>query len=144
MHELVSEFNKSTLTLTNFYLLSKTNEFTIHEFASGIRMVHKQIAATQIAHCGFIINAGARDEENDAAGVAHFIEHMLFKGTLRKNHRPFFRAWMRWVPSKHLHHQRTNQHLLIISAAISATGSRCLTDICFHSTFPSEMEKEKK
>jgi len=126
--------------------LSKTNEFTIHEFASGIRMVHKQIAATQIAHCGFIINAGARDEENDAAGVAHFIEHMLFKGTLRRKS-PAILSRMDEVGAE-LNAYTTKEQTSIYSSFPQQYLQRAvdlLTDICFHSTFPQhEMEKEKK
>ncbi len=126
--------------------MSKTNEFTIHEFASGIRMVHKQVAATQIAHCGYIINAGARDEEKNATGVAHFIEHMLFKGTAKRKSSAIL-SRMDEVGAE-LNAYTTKEQTSIYSSFPAPYLTRAvdlLTDICFHSTFPKhEMEKEKK
>ena len=34
----------------------------------------------EVTHCALVINAGTRDEGEDEAGLAHFIEHVLFKG----------------------------------------------------------------
>ena len=40
-----------------------------------------------VAHCGLMIAAGSRDEEDEEHGLAHFLEHCFFKGTkMRKNH----------------------------------------------------------
>ncbi|HQJ90730.1 MAG TPA: insulinase family protein, partial [Paludibacteraceae bacterium] len=47
---------------------------------NGIRVVHKP-DASPVSYCGIAINVGTRDEEDDESGMAHFIEHMLFKGT---------------------------------------------------------------
>ncbi|HKL09569.1 MAG TPA: pitrilysin family protein, partial [Bacteroidales bacterium] len=37
-----------------------------------------------VGHCGLIINAGSRDEEEHEHGMAHFIEHAIFKGTKKR------------------------------------------------------------
>lgn len=50
---------------------------------NGIRIVHKKVLS-DVAHCGLIINAGTRDESQGQHGIAHFIEHMLFKGTKKR------------------------------------------------------------
>ena len=57
-----------------------------HTLANGLRLVHVT-AATQVAWCGLAINAGSRDELDGHFGLAHFVEHTIFKGT---KHR---RAW---------------------------------------------------
>lgn len=50
---------------------------------NGIRLVHQTISSP-VAHCGIIVNTGSRDEEEDQHGMAHFVEHMVFKGTKRR------------------------------------------------------------
>ena len=51
---------------------------------NGIRVVHKQISNSKIAHCGFVLDIGSRDENPNQQGIAHFWEHMAFKGTKRR------------------------------------------------------------
>ncbi len=58
-------------------------ELLHHTLPNGIRLVHMGVKGI-VAHCGIIINAGSRDETEDEHGVAHFIEHMLFKGTRKR------------------------------------------------------------
>ena len=52
----------------------------------GLRWVHQETAAPT-GHIGLIVRAGTRDEGPDEPGLAHFIEHLLFKGTVRR--KPF-------------------------------------------------------
>ena len=59
------------------------NEFVIFELSNGLRVVHKQVNRP-VAHCGLMINAGTRDELADEHGLAHFIEHAIFKGTKKR------------------------------------------------------------
>ena len=58
-------------------------EFQYFELTNGIRVVYKNIPA-YVSHLGLIINAGSRDENNDEQGIAHFIEHVIFKGTEKR------------------------------------------------------------
>ena len=61
-------------------------EYNFLELKNGIRIIHKP-TKSKVAHCGFIINTGSRDETTDNSGITHFIEHALFKGTeKRKSH----------------------------------------------------------
>ena len=53
---------------------------------NGIRIIHK-LCLGAVSCCGFAINAGTRHELMEEQGIAHFIEHMLFKGTTHR--RPF-------------------------------------------------------
>ena len=50
---------------------------------NGIRMIHLH-SNSPVGHCGLIINAGSRDEEEHEHGMAHFIEHAIFKGTKKR------------------------------------------------------------
>ena len=55
-------------------------------YENGLRLI--QIPSpTDVAYCGISIDAGTRDEENGEEGMAHFCEHMMFKGTEKR------RAW---------------------------------------------------
>ncbi|MFN3530048.1 MAG: M16 family metallopeptidase [Bacteroidia bacterium] len=52
--------------------------------ANGMHLIYKQVSGTEIAHAGFVVNAGSRDELPAEWGLAHFLEHMLFKGTHKR------------------------------------------------------------
>ncbi|MFN0048030.1 MAG: insulinase family protein, partial [Cytophagales bacterium] len=60
-------------------------DYYLHTFPNGIRWVHKQVKHTKIAHCGIMLDLGSRDEAENELGIAHFWEHMAFKGTKSKN-----------------------------------------------------------
>lgn len=51
--------------------------------ANGIRILH-HYEPSPVVYCGFAINAGTRDEPDNHWGIAHLIEHLLFKGTARR------------------------------------------------------------
>ncbi len=57
-----------------------------HTLPNGLRLVHVNMP-TQVAWCGLAINAGSRDEVEGHHGLAHFVEHTIFKGTKNR------RAW---------------------------------------------------
>ena len=57
-----------------------------HTLPNGLRLVHVN-TSTQVAWCGLAINAGSRDEREGHYGLAHFVEHTIFKGTTHR------RAW---------------------------------------------------
>lgn len=69
------------MTVTNFEFLM---EFEIFKLSNGLRVIHLEDPNARTIHCGFIINAGSRDECEDEHGLAHLIEHCLFKGTGRR------------------------------------------------------------
>jgi predicted Zn-dependent peptidase len=54
-------------------------DFLTHTLPNGIRLIHKP--DSPVGHLGILINTGSRDEEPDEHGLAHFIEHSVFKGT---------------------------------------------------------------
>jgi predicted Zn-dependent peptidase len=53
--------------------------------SNGIRVVYQQVAATKIFHSGVFLDVGSRDENTANQGIAHFWEHMAFKGTRKRN-----------------------------------------------------------
>lgn len=57
---------------------------TIFTLSNGIRVVHQQITHTKIVHCGLFLGIGSRDENLANQGIAHFWEHMAFKGTRKR------------------------------------------------------------
>lgn len=54
-----------------------------HTLQNGLRIIHLP-TLSPVAYCGFAINAGTRDEQSNEFGLAHFVEHMLFKGTHKR------------------------------------------------------------
>lgn len=57
-----------------------------HTLDNGLRIIHRQFPS-EISYCGIVVNTGTRDEYPAEFGMAHFVEHMLFKGTKhRKAH----------------------------------------------------------
>jgi predicted Zn-dependent peptidase len=56
-------------------------EYVLSELDSGERLITERVASVRSVSLGFWIGAGARDEPDAKAGVSHFIEHLLFKGT---------------------------------------------------------------
>lgn len=54
-----------------------------HTLENGLRVIHRQFPS-EISYCGVAINTGTRDEYSHEWGMAHFVEHMLFKGTKKR------------------------------------------------------------
>lgn len=58
-------------------------EYQLFLLKNGIRVIHQQVDSP-VAHFGVIMNTGSRDESKKEQGMAHFIEHTLFKGTINR------------------------------------------------------------
>ena len=56
-------------------------KYVLSELDSGERVISEKVPSVRSVSLGFWIGAGARDEKDDRAGVSHFIEHLLFKGS---------------------------------------------------------------
>ena len=117
--------------------------YQTYTLKNGLRIVHKPIEGS-VSYCGFIVNAGTRDENPDEYGMAHFVEHMLFKGTRkRRSHHIINR--MENVGGE-LNAYTNKEETVIYSVFLEQHFSRAielLSDITFCSTFPqAEIEKE--
>lgn len=120
-------------------------EFYTRTLANGIRIIHKRVKS-EVAHFGWMINVGSRDEDTNEFGMAHFIEHILFKGTeKRKMHHILSR--MEDVGGE-LNAYTTKEETYIYSSFLKADYKRAIeliSDIVQSSTFPlKELEKEKE
>ncbi len=118
-------------------------QYLTHQLPNGLRIVHLPMDSP-VSYCGFGINAGTRDEAAHEFGLAHFVEHMLFKGTERR------RSWhilnrMENVGGE-LNAYTTKEETFVYSIFMEEHFERAfdlLSDLVFHSNFPQqEMEKE--
>jgi len=146
-------FTKSTGLALNHYLynskkynLVKMNDFyETYTLSNGIRVVHKTVAHTQIAHCGFILDIGSRDEKPHQLGMAHFWEHMAFKGTQK---RKAFHIINRLESLGGELNAYTTKEKICFYASLLHThyekAIELLTDITFNSVFPeNQIERER-
>jgi len=119
-------------------------DLLIHTLDNGIRLVHQRTSGI-VAHCGIIINAGSRDESLSEHGIAHFIEHMLFKGTLKR--RSYHILSRLEDVGGELNAYTTKEETAIHASFLKEDYERALeliADITFNSTFPDkEIKKEK-
>lgn len=119
-------------------------EYQTFSFSNGIRLIHHQ-AATRAAHLGIFINAGSRDESINEQGMAHFIEHTLFKGTKHRNANQVI-SRLEDVGGD-LDAYTTKEETCIYATFLEEDYERALEllcDIVFNPIFPaSELEKEK-
>jgi predicted Zn-dependent peptidase len=120
-------------------------EFVFHTLNNGIRLVHHRIPGI-VAHCGIIINTGSRDETEKEHGIAHFIEHMLFKGT-KKRKAYHILSRLEDVGGE-LNAYTTKEETAVHASFLMEHYERAIeiiSDITFNSIFPSkEIEKEKE
>lgn len=63
------------------------NPYTIHTLQNGLQLVIEQMPGVRSAAAGFLARTGARDETPEEAGISHFLEHMMFKGTSQRSWR---------------------------------------------------------
>jgi predicted Zn-dependent peptidase len=59
-------------------------DYWFHEFPNGLRLIHQGIHSN-VSHLVVFIQAGSRDEKAGKEGLAHLVEHNLFKGTKKRN-----------------------------------------------------------
>ena len=123
----------------------KEQVFETATLACGLRII-RQSSPTDVVYCGYAIGAGTRHEAADEYGLAHFVEHMIFKGTAKR------RAWhilnrMENVGGE-LNAYTAKEETIVYALCLKRDFSRAmelLTDITFHSTFPErEVEREKE
>ncbi len=63
------------------------NPYTMHKLDNGLQIVIEKMPDVRSAAAGFLVRTGARDEVAPQAGVSHFLEHMMFKGTAKRGWR---------------------------------------------------------
>lgn len=118
----------------------KYNTYTLD---NGLRIIHLP-SDSQVVYCGYQINAGTRNEELGEEGLAHFCEHVTFKGTERR------KAWhiLNCLESVggDLNAYTNKEGTVYYSAILKEHIARAvdlLSDIVFHSVYPqAEIDKE--
>jgi predicted Zn-dependent peptidase len=116
-----------------------------HTFKNGITIVHREVSNTRVLHCGFVLDIGSRDEETSQEGLAHFWEHMAFKGTSKR--KSFHIINRLEAVGGDLNAYTTKEKIWFHASVLDQHFERALEllkDITFDSIFPEkEIEKEK-
>ncbi|TZF86128.1 insulinase family protein (plasmid) [Pedobacter sp. BS3] len=111
---------------------------------NGIRIIFKPFSSP-VSHACIVINAGTRDESPQTSGLAHFIEHLLFKKTERRNTSQILNR-LESIGAD-LNAYTTKEYTCIHASFLQAYLDRTLDlfeDLVFHSVYPDEeLEKEK-
>lgn len=122
-----------------------TETANIYTLPSGLRLIHVP-SQSPVAYCGIAIAAGTRDELPTEQGMAHFCEHMMFKGTAHRH------AWhiinrMERVGGD-LNAYTNKEETVVYSAFMKEDLPRAaelLFDVVFHSVYPQvEIDKERE
>ena len=112
--------------------------------SNNLRIIHLP-TCSEVAYCGFAIHAGTRDEQSKEFGLAHFVEHMLFKGTNKR------KSWHILNRMEHvggeLNAYTSKEDTFVYSIFMAEDYERAvelMTDLIIHSQFPAnEIEKER-
>jgi len=125
------------------YLCRLNMEYNTKTLASGLRVIHLP-STSSVVYCGFQIAAGTRDERPGEEGLAHFCEHMTFKGTQRRNALQIINA-LEGIGGEL--NAFTNKESTVYYAAVQKEHLRVavdvLADMVFHSQYPqAEIERE--
>lgn len=118
--------------------------YEYHTLPNGLKIILSR-TASRVAYSGVYIGVGSRDERGPDEGIAHFIEHSLFKGTAHR-HAYHIQNRIDGVGGE-LNAFTTKEETCVYASSLTSHLGRCLelfADILFHSTFPAkEIEKEK-
>ena len=119
-------------------------DYQVHQLQNGIRVLH-QPNPSNISHACIIINAGSRDENPSKEGLAHFIEHLLFKQTEKRNTNQILNRLE--LVGADLNAYTTKEYTCVHASFLKPHLERSLDlfeDIVFHSVFPEEEIKKEK
>lgn len=128
-------------------LISKEQymDYFSQTLSNNLRVIHVP-TQSPVAYCGFAINAGTRDEQTNEFGLAHFVEHMLFKGTTKR------KSWHILNRMEHvggeLNAYTSKEETFVYSVFMTEDYERAIeliADLIVNSTFPvHEIEKERE
>ncbi len=119
------------------------DDIAIHRLANGITVTLEQLPYLHSAAAGFWVKAGSANEQDREAGVAHFLEHLFFKGTETRTVHEIMEA----VEGRggHLNAFTTREHTCLYVKMLDkhlATGIEILADLARNSLF-ADLEKER-
>lgn len=117
----------------------------IHTLPNGLRVLYEHHPTSQVTHVALMMKSGTRDEEEGKEGLAHFIEHSLFKGTTKR--KSFHILNRLEVVGGDLNAYTTKEETCLHASIMDKHLERAIeliADIAFNSIFPEkEIEKEK-
>ena len=116
------------------------------ELSNGVKIIHSQNTFSKVGHVGVFISVGSRDEEKGEEGLAHYLEHVIFKGT--KKRKAFHVLSRLDSVGGELNAYTTKEETCVYASFPIEYLSRSLellSDVVFNSNFPKhELEKEKE
>jgi len=118
-----------------------SSQINTYQYKNGVRLVH-QLNASAVAHFGLIVHTGTREEIPEEHGLAHFMEHMFFKGTKKRSAYQII-SRLEDVGGE-LNAYTTKEETALYASFLSEDYLRSMEliqDIFLHSSFP---EKERK
>ncbi len=116
-----------------------------YRLPNGIRVVHRQVTHTAISHIGIMLDMGSRDEKAHQQGLAHFWEHMAFKGTKKRSSLQIINRLE--IVGGELNAYTTKEKICFHASVLTPHYERALellADITFNSNFPDkQVERER-
>ncbi len=119
-------------------------KYEITELDSGERVITERIASVRSVALGYWIGAGSRDEKDERAGVSHFIEHLLFKGSSRYTAQQIAETFDGL--GGELNAATSREHTFVYARVTDAhleTAVDVMTDMVFAPTF-AELDAERE
>ena len=117
--------------------------YQTYTLSNGLRIIHKP-DTTAVTYCGLVVNTGSRDEADQEQGMAHFIEHMLFKGTKKRRSGHIINR-LENVGGE-LNAYTSKEETVVYATVLKEYFERAMelvSDIVLNSTFPQkEIDKE--
>jgi len=119
--------------------------YQTHTLSNGLRIIQESCPTNNV-YCGILINAGTSHENPEDSGLAHFCEHVTFKGTERR------KAWQIRNFLERVGgdlNAYTNKEETAYYAAVQLSdyprAVELLVDMVFHSTYPdAELRRERE
>jgi predicted Zn-dependent peptidase len=114
-----------------------------YRLKNGIRLIHRP-NQSEVAHFGLLVHTGTRDENREEHGLAHFMEHMFFKGTAKRS--PFQIISRLEDVGGEINAYTTKEETALYASFLRQDYKRAMEliqDIFLHSSFPDK-EREKE
>lgn len=124
---------------------SETEQYNVFRLSGGLTCVHRRRMGA-VSYIGIVVGAGSRDEGAALHGLAHFVEHTIFKGT---RHRSSWHISNRMESiGGELNAYTSKEETVVYTAAPAGEPARALeliSDLVRYSTFPAEeLERERE
>ena len=119
-------------------------EYNIHTLSNGLRVLHIP-AKIPVSYVGVVLDVGTRDESIDESGMAHFIEHMLFKGTEKRKSTQVISCLENVGGQIDAYTTKEETYIYsVVPQKYTLKAVNLLSDVVMNSVFPEkELQKER-